>query len=249
MDVTRNARLFKAALVALAAGASVAAGVASAASLTVPVSQSIPVALTQTLTSQSSHVGDPFTFVTTKAVTLGTITLPKGTPGHGRLAVVQPADGKNPGQLGLQADSLDLPDGDTVWVNIDASKPPKGHLANKHTKPIFLPLPVGFGGGYRTTSSGNMILDSGTTFSVVTIAPRAAPAALMTATPTPLPTPTPTPAPTRPPKHRRAMATPLPTTTPALLLMTAPPTAPPMAPSTPGSMTPPAPPSPGPSSR
>jgi hypothetical protein len=167
-------------------------GVASfAAAVTVPAGSSIPVALTAPVTSQNAHVGDPFTFETTQDVKLGALDVPKGTPGHGRLAVVVPAQGKDRGQLALQADSLDLPDGDTVWVNIDTSKPPKGHLADKHTKPIFLPLPIGLGGGYTTTTSGNMILDKGTTFAVLTIAPRAAPAPLLTATPTPEPTATP----------------------------------------------------------
>jgi len=189
----------------LVAGALAAAGAgAGAAALTVPVNQSIPVALTQSITSQTAQVGDPFTFATTKDVKLGSLALPKGTPGHGRLAVVTVAHGKSRGALALQADSLDLPDGGTIWVNIDASKPPKGRLADKHTKPLFLPLPIGIGGGYTTTTSGNMILDKGTTFSVLTIAPRAAPAPLLTATPTPVPTLSPTPA----AQMKKASATP-----------------------------------------
>jgi hypothetical protein len=193
MDVIQNGRRFSAFLGATAVAVTLAATGAGAAALTVPVNQSIPVALTQTVTSQTAQVGDPFTFATTKDVKLGTLTLPKGTPGHGRLAVVTVAHGKSRGGLALQADSLDLPDGSTIWVNIDASKPPKGRLADKHTKPLFLPLPIGIGGGYTTTTSGNMILDKGTTFSVLTIAPRAAPAPLLTATPTPIPTLSPTP--------------------------------------------------------
>jgi len=186
----------------MTAGAILAGGVALSASLTVPVSQPVPCALSETLTSQTAHVGDPFTFVTTKVVTLGTLTVPQGTPGHGRLAVVQAATGKQNGRIALETDSLDLPDGDTIWVNIDPSKPPKGRLADKHTKPIFLPLPIGFGGGYRTTSSGNIILDKGATFTVTTIPPRSAPAPLLTATPAPLPTSPSTP-------ESPAMATPL----------------------------------------
>jgi hypothetical protein len=208
MDDIRNGRLFSAAIAILVAGGVVAGGAARAASLTVPESKSIPVTLTQTITSQTAHVGDPFTFTTAQAVTLGTLLLPKGTPGHGRLAVVFPADANHAGQLGLQADSLDLPGGDVVWVNIDATKPPKGHLADKHSKPVFIPTPIGFGGGYRTTSSGNMILDSGTSFTVVTIAPRAAPAPLLTASPTPVPTLTPMP--------RGMHATPAPVASPSL---------------------------------
>ncbi len=240
MDGTRNGPRFSAGLVAMAVGVVVAGGVASSASLTVPLSQSIPCALSETLTSQSAHVGDPFTFVTTKAVTLGTLTLPQGTPGHGRLAIVQPAEGKKNGVIALETDSIDLPDGDTIWVNIDPYKPPKGRLADKHTKPVFLPLPIGFGGGYRTTSSGNMILDKGVTFSVYTIPPRSAPAPLLTATPTPIPTPLPTPKSRAKPTPIATFApTPVPTPTlpPAPLATPTPP---------PGSLAPPAPPVPAP---
>ncbi|MBD5636159.1 MAG: hypothetical protein IAI49_16950 [Candidatus Eremiobacteraeota bacterium] len=192
MDVTRNGRLFSALLaLAVAAGTSSGAAPAIAASLTVPISVSIPVYLTQPLTTQTAHVGDPFTFATSEDTKLGTLVVPRGTPGHGRLAVVRAAAGKANGQLSLQADSLDLITGDTIWVNIDPSKPPKGRLADKHTKPLFLPLPIGLGGGYVTSTTGNMILDKGTTFTVVTIAPRASPAPLLTASPTPLPSGTP----------------------------------------------------------
>jgi hypothetical protein len=174
----------------LAAGLWCVAGPpALAASLTVPTDAPVPVALTQKLNSQTAHAGDSFTFATTKAVTLGTLSLPKGTPGHGRLAAVRAASGKKNGELTLQADSLDLPDGDTVWVNIDASKPPRGHLSDKKTRPIILPLPIGLGAGYTTGSSGDMVLDSGTAFRVLTIAPRSSPAPLVTAPPSPLPAP------------------------------------------------------------
>jgi hypothetical protein len=238
----RNGRRFSAgfALVVFGGVAALVARGAAATSLTVPPSLPVPVELTKTLSSQTAHVGDPFTFTTTKAVMLGSLAVPKGTPGHGRLAVVRVAVGKQPGQLGLQADSLDLPDGDTIWVNIDTSKPPKGHLADKHTKPMFIPTPIGFGGGYQTSATGNMILDAGTTFAVLTITPRAAPAPLLTATPTPEPTPSPTPIATPLPKGKH-LATPLPATP-------LPATAAPVAPASGPVMTvPPAPPVPSPS--
>jgi hypothetical protein len=175
-----------------------AAGLAAtAASLHVPLDSRIPVALTQKLSSSTAHVGDSFTFATTKAITLGTLTLPKGTPGHGRLADVRPAQGKSNGVLALQVDSLDLPDGNTVWVNIDPSKPPRGHYADKRNRAVFLPLPILIGGSVTTATAGNMILEPGTPFTVVTILPRSIPAPLLTATPAPPPpagTPAPNPA-------------------------------------------------------
>jgi len=184
--------------VALAVYALAGVAGAPAASLHVPLDSRIPVALTKQISSSTAHVGDSFTFATTKAVTLGTLTLPKGTPGHGRLADVRPAQGKTNGELALQVDSLDLPGGNTVWVNIDPSKPPHGHYADKHNRAVFLPLPILIGGSVTTTTTGNMILEQGTPFTVVTILPRSIPAPLLTATPAPPPTAAPAPSPALP---------------------------------------------------
>ena len=195
MDVTRNARRSKpvrALLVAIVASSAVGFAHASlAATDVVPTNQFIPVALTQTLTSATAHVGDTFEFATTKDEKLGSLAVPKGTPGPGRLAVVRPADGKTPGTISIQADSLDLPDGSTVWVNVDPNSGPYGRLSNKHTKPLIYPPVVIF----STRTSGEMILDRGATFDVVTIVPRQSPAPLLTAPPTPEPTPSPVPSP------------------------------------------------------
>jgi hypothetical protein len=190
MDVIRSGRLSKGGFAFFVGALGCLAGHgALAASLTVPLAAPVPVALTQKLNSETAHVGDPFTFATTKAVTLGTLSLPKGTPGHGRLAAVRAAAGKKNGQLSLQADSLDLPDGDTIWVNVDPTKPLRGRLSDKRTRPILLPLPIGLGAGYTTGASGNMILDAGTAFTVVTIAPRSSPAPLLTPAPSAAPAP------------------------------------------------------------
>jgi hypothetical protein len=164
--------------------------------VTVPVDVYVEVELTGRLDSATSHVGDTFGFATTRDVTLGTLAIPKGTPGHGRLAVVQPADAKHQGILALQADSIDLPDGDTVWVNSDPRNPARGHLSDRHRRPIVVPLPIAvLGGGILTTYSGDMILEQGARFGVLTIPPRTVPAPLLTAQPAPEPSPDGSPSP------------------------------------------------------
>jgi hypothetical protein len=199
MDGTSNGRLFSAVFGVVLVGAGIAAArSAYAASITVPTNQFVRVSLTQTLTSATAHVGDTFGFATTKDEMLGTLAVPKGTLGHGRLAIVRPAVGREPGLLALQADSIDLPDGDTVWVNIDPNGGPHGHLADQHVRPGLSPI----GLGYVTSTSGDMVLDAGATFDVMTIPPRTVPAPLWTATPPPtmpMPIGTPTPPPPAPP--------------------------------------------------
>jgi hypothetical protein len=162
----------------------------------VPVDVRIPVELTTPLTSQTAHVGDPFGFKTTKDEKLGMLEVPAGTPGTGRLASVQPAHDKQNGSLSLQVDSLELATGTLVWVNIDPSRPPTGHYSDKHTHYYLLPLPIGVVPGIYNSVSGNMVIDAGTGFRVVTIAPRTAPAPLVTASPSPSGTPS---APATPP--------------------------------------------------
>jgi hypothetical protein len=220
MDGTSKGRLFSAVFTIVVGAAGIAAArSAYAASVTVPTNQFIRVALTSTLTSATAHVGDTFGFATTKDEMLGTLAVPKGTLGHGRLAVVRAAAGREPGALALQADSIDLPDGDTVWVNIDPNGGPHGRFADRHVRPGLSPI----GLGYVTSSTGDMVLDAGATFDVVTIPPRTVPAPLWTATPGPVGSPngiepmplvvpmqTPYPQPTPPP------ASPSPTPTPTL---------------------------------
>ena len=88
------------------------------------------------------------------------------------------------GSLVLQADDLTLSSGGRVWVNIDPSKKPTGRLSDKHTHFYVLPIPIGIVPATFTSVSGNLILDAGTAFRVVTIPPRASPAPLVTAPPT-----------------------------------------------------------------
>lgn|GEM_PF-2920071 len=163
----------------------------------VPIGVKIPVVLTVPLSSGTAHPGDLFTFKTAKNETLGTLAVPAGTIGSGRVAIVTPAQDKHRGSLALQADSLTLASGQTVWVNIDPTMPLAGKLSDKHIRYYVIPLPIGFVPGAFASASGNVVLDAGTPFRVITIAPRKALAPLATAPPTAPPPATPVPSPAK----------------------------------------------------
>ncbi len=137
----------------------------------VPLGVTIPCALSATVSSQTAHRGDPFTFVTTKDENLGGIAVPSGTPGVGRIAAVSKAYKGHNGSVSLQADTLQLSGSRVVWVNI-VSGGLRGHYATKHVIPYILPIPPVILPGAVFTQTGDMILDKGAAFSVVTIAPR-----------------------------------------------------------------------------
>jgi hypothetical protein len=176
---------------AAACAAFACASVVSAAlaeNIQVPIGVKVQAALAQKIDSGTARVGDTFSFKTTKDAQLGDIDVPVGTLGSGRLAVVTAATGKAHGSLALQADSIELADGRSISVNIDSSQPLKGRLSKKRTIPFIVPLPGVIVPGAVRTTSGDLILDPGTAFQVVTVAPRRVPAPLLTAPP---PTPSP----------------------------------------------------------
>lgn len=178
-------------IAALAAIAFLPLGARAADVPNVPLNVTIPTTLSATVTSQTAHRGDPFTFVTTKDENLGGVDVPKGTPGVGRIADVTKARKGHNGSVSLQADMLQLSGGRTVWVNI-APSALRGHYANRHIFPYILPIPPLIFPGAVFTRTGDLILDKGTAFAVVTITPRhqlaplvggAAPAAPITPSP------------------------------------------------------------------
>ena len=144
----------------------------------VPLGVTIPTALSATVSSATAHRGDPFTFVTTQDENLGGVSVPKGTRGVGRIADVSKAHKGHNGSVSLQADMLQLSGGRTVWVNI-ASGALRGHYANKHVIPYILPIPPLIFPGVVFTRTGDLILDAGAKFAVVTTAPRHALAPLV----------------------------------------------------------------------
>ena len=216
--------------VAFALVATVALGAAGAGAQTpspVPAPEyatgiPVDVVLTQAVSSETAQVGDRFSFQTKTDTKLGALDVPAGTPGHGRLAVVYPAQGDQNGLLSLQADSIDLPDGTTVWVNIDTAFVPRGHYSKKKRSGFIVPTPVGVFPIVTTKSQGNLVLDAGTPFRVATISPRREPAPLLTAAPTPVPmltgrspAPVPTQTPPAPPPTPEPPASPLPSPSPS----------------------------------
>ena len=205
MDGTPNVRRFNIAAASAALALAIAAGAGAqtpppsvmpatgmpapspVAGGSYPAGTTIGVELTAAITSETAQVGDAFSFKTTQDAKLGALDVPAGTPGHGRLAVVVAAHGGQNGQLSFQADSIDPPGAPTIWVNIDTSVSPRGHYSQKGTRVYIIPLPIGVVPVFTSKVSGNLILDAGTTFRVVTIAPRKGPAPLLTAPPTPPP--------------------------------------------------------------
>ncbi len=173
----------------LLSGSATSAGAASVAPVAAtsppPTNVRIAVELTDRLTSLTAHVGDTFAFKTARDVRLGDLAIPAGSAGHGRIAVVTPAHDRVNGTMALQADSIDLPGGTTVWVNVDPANAIRGHYSDRHTRIAIVPLLVGIVPTARTRVDGNLILEPGTPFTVVTIAPRSSPAPLVTATPEP----------------------------------------------------------------
>ena len=153
---------------------------------TVPVGVDVPVELITQINSATFNVGDSFAFKTTKQTKLGTLSVPAGTAGHGRISSVDRATNKHDGSISIQVDSIDLADGTPVWVDMNPKSRLEGHLADKHTR--FLVVAI------STDYSGNMILEPGTPFDVVTIAKRAAPAVLVTESPSTGPSPIASPA-------------------------------------------------------
>jgi hypothetical protein len=139
-----------------------------------PAGLAVSVELVTPLDSATCNVGERFEFATTKDVTLGTLEVPKGTHGHGRVAGVKRADAKHDGSIAIQVDSLDLANGMTVWVDMDPKAHVGGQLADKHTRLQILQV--------ATTYSGDMVLTPGTTFDVLTIPPRHHPAELASQT-------------------------------------------------------------------
>jgi hypothetical protein len=165
----------------------------------------IDVILTGAVSSETAHVGDPFTFTTKSEAKLGDLVVPAGTAGQGRLAVVVPASNGVDGELSLQADELTPASGPIVWVNIDTTVSPRGHYSKTKSSNFIVPLPIGIVPVHTQSSHGDLVLDAGTPFRVVTISPRAGPAALLTMPPTPPPPPPP---PSPPPTPTPPVATP-----------------------------------------
>ena len=159
---------------------------------------SIPVKLTEGLSSDHAKEGQRFEFVTTRDATVGSVTVPAGTPGHGKVASASPAHLNHAGNLTLEVQSLDLPSGQTIAVTApphSASPPSKGqeiataaaHDAGKLAStalsttvlaPLAVPVQgiVLLGSALHILKGKNVSFPSGTTFSVTARASEPSPA-------------------------------------------------------------------------
>ena len=196
-----NRRLFSPTLAVLVASCvlvTAAKSHVSAAEVPSPETVSIPVKLSESLSSDHAKEGQPFEFVTTREATVGSVTVPAGTRGHGKVASASPAHLNHAGNLTLEVQSLDLSDGRTIAVTAaprPASQPSKvqeiattaahdaGKLASTATTtsvlaPLALPVQgiVLLGSALHILAGKNVSFPSGTTFSVTERAIQSAPA-------------------------------------------------------------------------
>ena len=169
--------------------ASTPAPAAALPAASVPTGVKIAASLGETLTSGTAKVGDTFSFATVGLQKIGDVVLPAGSRGTGRVAAVTPGRKGHDGSLALLADAIATPDGHAIWVNMD-TKPIRGHYANRHVIPYVLPIVPVIVPGALVTHTGDLVIDSGTRLTLVTIPPRSAPAPIP---PTPVPAVTPSP--------------------------------------------------------
>lgn len=162
----------------------------------IPTGVRIPVTLAETLTSGTARVGQTFSFTTDRAETLGTLAVPRGTTGTGRIAAVSRAVKGHNGSLLLQADALhSASDTAPIWVDM-GGKPLSAHYAKKHVFPAIIPVPPFFIPTAYVDHTGDLIIDAGTHFSVTTSLSRPALSPLYNnATPDPALTPAASPGP------------------------------------------------------
>ncbi len=168
----------RAALLAAALGLAWAAAPARAETLDVPPGITIPALLSDRVSSQDAAPGGAFHFTTAAPAQLGGRQIPVGTPGHGFVRLAVPATKAQPGELDLQAASLDLPGGGTIAVALTAqSATVRGPLYHTHFWPFPFPF-IGVGVvGTASRGDRNATLSPGAKLTLVTGTASPAPAA------------------------------------------------------------------------
>jgi hypothetical protein len=151
---------------------------ARAQTLDVPPGVRIPASLSDRVSSQDAAPGDVFHFTTAAPAQVGGRQIPAGTPGHGFVRLASPATKSGPGELDLQAASLDLQGGGTIAVTLTPqSATVRGPLYHTHFWPFPLPF-IGVGVvGTATRGDRNATLLPGAKLTLVTGTPSPAPAA------------------------------------------------------------------------
>lgn len=149
-------------------------------------SVTIPVRLTERVSSSDAKAGQRFTFATLHEATVGDVQVPAGTHGHGIVAEARAARWDQAGKITLEVQSLDLPDGRSLPVNVptDASTAPKRDapkVPSLSTGLVPLPLVlhgiVLLGSAVQLLHGRNATFESGTTFSIVASPTAASPTA------------------------------------------------------------------------
>jgi hypothetical protein len=123
--------------------------------------------LTERISSQDAHAGDTFGFDTNSSAEVGGLFLAANTHGHGIVVFARSAKGPAPGRLELEARTIDLPNGKTLDVGLDAGQLDRSISGDVRRYPGSsnvggVPFDIG---GSRST---NVVYEKGTTFIVVT---------------------------------------------------------------------------------
>lgn len=133
----------------------------------------IPAVLIGAISAANVHPGDAFHFRTTQAATVGTVTIPAGTPGTGVVAAAQPGGrGVKTSTLDLEPRSLELADGTVIAV--EAAPASKATLdQTRHASGV--PVPFFLGGLFLVGGVGHqartVTLADGTPFTVLAASP------------------------------------------------------------------------------
>lgn len=127
----------------------------------------IPVTMLTTVASGSAKVGDSFEFRTTRAVQIGSLTVPLGSIGHGIVTAVSAAAGAHRGSLTLEPQYIVVDSNQRIPVGPTTSET-MNYTARRHIFPFPVPVPgVVLIGGIE--NSGNVTIGPGTSFQVITI--------------------------------------------------------------------------------
>ena len=144
--------------------------------LDVPLGVRVEVKLDRRISTQDDRTGERFNFETTRAFTLGDLVVPRGTHGWGQIELAEPRAGKDHGgRLSLSVHSLDLSGGRSIAVALPPLQSDPGSEPDRTTRivPVFGAIVV-----LEADPSGNVVLEKGETFVVITTS---------TGTPPPIP--------------------------------------------------------------
>lgn len=126
----------------------------------------IPVAMTSTVSSTASKIGDTFTFRTTQDVRVEDSTLRAGSIGHGVVTAVERAKKTQRGTITLEPQYIELPGGKRLAV--ESADPNSTTFAGRAH---YFPMPVPFMGAFIISGVRNpghdVTIGPGTEFDVV----------------------------------------------------------------------------------